>query len=228
MLSNQVFGKLELNSVRYSEYDVYEKDGAEWIAPSPTAEVLVNNQLEKPERLLLDALNTGRVLYMSEYADDFKREILLSFIRCYGLLTKDNAERLKWVGDLLAEIFTHFVGCKAPEKTDDPAVREHYAKLVSRYQLRDLAIGLEMPSTPDEDGFCNPVMVWYFNSLRQAIETTYIIALTNPDINLRMCKHCGAAFIADHGRSVFCSDRCRNQYNVYKHRANKKDAEFEK
>ena len=223
MLLSEVFGKAELNAVRYSEYDVYEKDGAEWVAPSPTAEILVNNTLEKPEELLLNALNTGRVLYMSEYPDDFKKEILLSFIRRYGLLTKDNAERIDWIKDLLAEIFTHFVGCKAPEKTDDPAVREHYAKLVSRYQLRDLAIGLEMPSTLDEDGHCNPVMVWYFNSLRQAIETLYIIALTRPEINLRMCKHCGAAFIAHHGRSEFCQDKCRNQYNVYKHRAMKKD-----
>jgi len=223
MILNEMFGKSNLNAIRYSKYDVYTKDGEEWVAPAPNAAIVSNIALDEPERLLLDALNTGRVQYVNDYPDEFKREILLSFVRCYGLLSKDNAERIDWIKALLTEFFTHFSTTKMCEYTDDPAVREGYAKLVSRYQLRDLAIGIEVSPIPDENGRCNPVLVWDFNSLRQAVETLYIMAITHPEINLRMCKHCGAAFIAHHGRSEFCGDRCRNQYNVYKWREREKE-----
>ncbi|HBT64618.1 MAG TPA: hypothetical protein DEB10_08170 [Ruminococcaceae bacterium] len=65
-------------------------------------------------------------------------------------------------------------------------------------------------------------MVWDFNSLKQMIETVYAVLVSKAETPLRMCKHCGKAFYATHGRSEFCDTKCRNQYNVYKFRAKEK------
>ena len=35
--------------------------------------------------------------------------------------------------------------------------------------------------------------------------------------------NCGKAFVAGRPNSVFCSGKCKNQYNVYKSRAKDKD-----
>ncbi len=47
--------------------------------------------------------------------------------------------------------------------------------------------------------------------------------LTDEKSSLKVCKHCGDAFVASRPNSVFCSSRCKNQYNVYKSRAKDKD-----
>jgi len=56
------------------------------------------------------------------------------------------------------------------------------------------------------------------------IETVYAVMVSQTDTTLRMCRHCGKAFIAAHGRSEFCETKCRNQFNVYKFRAKERAA----
>jgi hypothetical protein len=68
--------------------------------------------------------------------------------------------------------------------------------------------------------------VWDFHSLSLAIQMMFSFTLTDEGNPLRMCKHCQKAFIAGHPNAVFCSPRCKNQYNVYKSRG-KKDGEKE-
>ena len=50
--------------------------------------------------------------------------------------------------------------------------------------------------------------------------------LTDEKSSLKVCKHCGNAFAAGRLNSVFCSGRCKNQYNVYKSRAKHKDNNY--
>jgi hypothetical protein len=50
--------------------------------------------------------------------------------------------------------------------------------------------------------------------------------LTDETSSLKVCKHCGSAFVAGRPNSVFCSGRCKNQYNVYKSRAKDKAEDF--
>ena len=70
-----------------------------------------------------------------------------------------------------------------------------------------------------------PAIVWDFYSLLLTIQTLFGFALTDESRPLRLCKHCGLAFIAGHPNAEFCSLRCKNQYNVYKFRSkNKRDA----
>ena len=49
--------------------------------------------------------------------------------------------------------------------------------------------------------------------------------LTDSDCDMKLCKHCGSAFIASRKGNEFCAPKCKNQYNVYKTRAQKKKEE---
>ena len=63
-----------------------------------------------------------------------------------------------------------------------------------------------------------PTIVWEFNSLMLAIQMMFSFMLTDGTKPLRMCKHCKNTFAAGHHNAVFCSGRCKNQFNVYKSR----------
>ena len=67
-----------------------------------------------------------------------------------------------------------------------------------------------------------PKIVWDFHSLLLTIQTLIGFALTDEDNPLRICKHCSMAFIAKHPESLYCNEKCKNQYNVYKSRGKKK------
>lgn len=50
-----------------------------------------------------------------------------------------------------------------------------------------------------------------------AINTGVIFSfmLTDEKYSLKVCKHCGKVFLASRLNTVFCSGKCKNQYNVY-------------
>lgn len=68
-----------------------------------------------------------------------------------------------------------------------------------------------------------PTIVWDFQSLLLGIQMMFSFALTDEQKPLRACKHCQKAFIASRPGAVFCSPRCKNQYNVYKSRGKGKE-----
>ena len=68
-----------------------------------------------------------------------------------------------------------------------------------------------------------PVIVWNFHSLLVMIQMCFSFMLTDSDYDMKLCKHCGRAFIASRKGNEFCSPKCKNQYNVYKTRARKKE-----
>lgn len=68
-----------------------------------------------------------------------------------------------------------------------------------------------------------PTIVWDFHSLLLGVQMMFSFMLTDEKSTLRVCKHCGNAFIASRPNSVFCSGKCKNRYNVYKSRAKDKD-----
>jgi hypothetical protein len=70
-----------------------------------------------------------------------------------------------------------------------------------------------------------PTIVWDFYSLLLGTQMMFSFMLTDDAKPLRCCRHCQKVFMAGHPNAVFCSARCKNQYNVYKNRANKKDAD---
>ena len=69
-----------------------------------------------------------------------------------------------------------------------------------------------------------PTLVWDFHSLLLGIQMMLSFMLTDKNNPIRVCKKCSKFFVASRPSAVFCSPRCKNQYNVYKNREkNKKD-----
>ncbi len=68
----------------------------------------------------------------------------------------------------------------------------------------------------------SPVIVWDFHSLLVMVQMCFSFMLTDKDSDMRMCKHYKKAFIACWKGNEFCSQRCKNQFNVYKSRKKKK------
>ena len=58
-----------------------------------------------------------------------------------------------------------------------------------------------------------------FCSLISVINFTFANLLATEGSPLKICKHCGAPYYSENKKSEFCSEQCRNQYNVYKSRA---------
>ena len=69
-----------------------------------------------------------------------------------------------------------------------------------------------------------PTLVWDFHSLLLEIQMMFSFMLTDEKSSIKVCKHCGKAFIASRPNAEFCSPQCKNQYNVYKSRSKKMDA----
>ena len=67
----------------------------------------------------------------------------------------------------------------------------------------------------------HPTLVWDFNSLLLCVQMMFSFMLTDDNSSLKVCKHCGKAFVATRPNMEFCSPQCKNQYNVYKSRAKK-------
>lgn len=65
-------------------------------------------------------------------------------------------------------------------------------------------------------------MQYEFYSLIGVLNYTTANLLSSDGSPLKICKHCHKAFISQNKRSEFCSERCRNQFNVYKSRAKAK------
>ena len=64
-----------------------------------------------------------------------------------------------------------------------------------------------------------PTLVWNFGSLAIAVQMLFSLSLTDDKTPIRLCKHCTKAFIPSRPNALFCSSKCKNQYNVYKSRA---------
>ena len=72
-----------------------------------------------------------------------------------------------------------------------------------------------------------PSLVWDFHSLLLGIQMMLSFMLTDEHNPMRVCKKCSKFFVASRPSAVFCSPRCKNQYNVYKNRAKNKTDETE-
>lgn len=70
-----------------------------------------------------------------------------------------------------------------------------------------------------------PTIVWDFHSLLLGVQMMFYFMLTDEKFPLKVCKHCGNAFVAGRPNSVFCSSQCKNRYNVYKSRAKDKGSD---
>ncbi len=68
-------------------------------------------------------------------------------------------------------------------------------------------------------------IAWQFDSLKTAIETIYAFAITDENVILNRCVHCGDFFFARSNREKYCSPVCRNRENVRRSRMRSKKME---
>ncbi len=62
-------------------------------------------------------------------------------------------------------------------------------------------------------------MKYKFLTLIDVLNFTMANLLSADGSPLKICKHCHKAFISRNKCAEFCSEHCRNQFNVYKSRA---------
>ena len=131
------------------------------------------------------------------------------------VFSRNYAERTGWLFGVFSEFYTHFAATAAYHATDNPALQSRCADVVAGFSEYGLGFRMVMEG--------KPMLVWDFNSLKTVMETVYAFLVSDAGQPLRICKHCGTAFFAAHGRTEFCSGRCRNQFNVYKSRGKNRD-----
>lgn len=54
------------------------------------------------------------------------------------------------------------------------------------------------------------------------VQMSFSFMLTDKESDMRMCKHCKKAFVVSQKGNGFCSQKCKNQFNVYKSMEKKK------
>ena len=82
---NNLFQKTSSHWVKFSEYELREKDGILYLKPAPKAEPVVYDPLKDADNMVLDALNVG-MLQMNRAGADKVKSAVLDFVSKYGLL----------------------------------------------------------------------------------------------------------------------------------------------
>ena len=291
-----IFEHAKSNWVRYSEYELKEKDGILYIKPTDDAMPDIYNILKHKEDIVVEALNIGLLcMNRDKEKEAEQKEAIMGFISRYGLLglmttitttpsfmdyeivhfiknryikaeTMDTIEyisyfypfempqvekdglAMKWEisGDntmmALAMTFTD------RETAVNMSFQRNYAESYEwvKTQFLDWALLFTTASLYYENSFEDkdkelyqqmmtvfstnsptyhiklldkPTLVWNFGSLAIAAQMLLSLSMTDDKTPIRLCKHCTKAFIPTRPNALFCSSKCKNQYNVYKSRA---------
>lgn len=284
------------NWVKYSEYELKEKDGILYIKPTDDATPNIYNIIEKKEDIVVDALNVGLLCMSKDKEKEAEQQAaVMGFISRYGLLglmttitstpsfmdyevvhfiknrfikaeTMDTIEyiskfypfempdiakngvEMRWniSGDntmmALAMTFTD------RETAVNMSFQRTYAEPYEwvKTQFIDWALLFTTSTIYYENEFNDsekelyrqmmtvfnansptyhillldkPTLVWNFGSLAITVQMLFSLSLTDDKTPIRLCKHCAKAFIPSRPNALFCSSKCKNQYNVYKSRA---------
>lgn len=284
------------NWVKYSEYELKEKDGILYIKPTDDAMPNIYNIMENKEDIVVDALNVGLLCMSKDKEKEAEQQAaVMGFISRYGLLglmttitstpsfmdyevvhfiknrfikaeTMDTIEyiskfypfempdivknglEMRWniSGDntmmALAMTFTD------RETAVNMSFQRTYAEPYEwvKTQFIDWALLFTTSTIYYENEFNDsekelyrqmmtvfnansptyhillldkPTLVWNFGSLAIAVQMLFSLSLTDDKTPIRLCKHCAKAFIPSRPNALFCSSKCKNQYNVYKSRA---------
>jgi hypothetical protein len=88
---NELFKSTSSDWVKYSNYEIKESGGRKWITPAPDSIPMLYQPVHKPDTLVQDALNLGRLFCMKGYPDEYAELTLLGYCITYGLLGLMNA-----------------------------------------------------------------------------------------------------------------------------------------
>lgn len=134
------------------------------------------------------------------------------------------AERYDWLKSIFSSFAYNFNNTTAfYEKYDvmNDEEREFYSRCAGFFERISPTYYVELTD--------RPIIRWKSNSLLTMLRMIFALKLTDSKKSLRRCKHCRRAFICSRPNQVFCTEKCKNQYNVYNHRKKKKaETESEK
>lgn len=138
-----------------------------------------------------------------------KPKITKSFKLTDYIKSKNYSEPVTWIAEYIHELYEVLL-LSVKYKTEPEAVS---------YLLNDrLKTNIRYRLTVTD----RIQMQYEFHSLMGVLNFTMANLLSTDGTPLKICKHCQRAFISRNKRAEFCSERCRNQFNVYKSRAKAK------
>lgn len=138
-----------------------------------------------------------------------KPKVTKNFTLDTYLASKNYSEPITWIAEYIHELYEILL-LSVKYKTDPDAISfllNDRLKTNIRYRL----------TVTDRIQ-----MQYEFHSLMGILIYTMANLLSSDSSPLKICKHCQKAFISQNKRAEFCSERCRNQFNVYKSRAKSK------
>lgn len=179
------------------------------------AELPLNKNFYNHELVFIDnnIFTAGGVMSTENFENIFfsktKPKITTAFELDDYISSRNYSEPLTWIATYISELYEILL-LSEKYKTEPDAISfllNNKLKTNIRYSLT----------------VTDKIQMHYeFNSLMAVLNFTMANLLSAEGSPLKICKHCGKAFISENKRAEFCSERCRNQFNVYKSRAKAK------
>ena len=186
--------------MRYSEYEwKAAEDGTLFLTPTATAQPSIYDPLSEYQRIVLDAINIGRMESQKKTPQEIQKAIQQFAVK-YGLL------------GLMTALPTtpSFMDYEAVYLPKNHFIRE---ESMSTMDYLNLFFPFDKPDVVKR----GVESMWNISNDRVMMA----LAMTMTDKPIRICKHCLQTFVASRPSAIFCSPQCKNKYNVYKSRANK-------
>lgn len=158
------------------------------------------------------SINQPEMIAVAMVMQNKPQALLMSF-------QKEYAEPFDWIVQQLQDWAFTFMASFLYYQDKDVMPEEQLAL----YREGVKAYGGVAPTYHIELAKNGPQLVWDFHSLSLGIQMMLSFMLTDEKSPLKVCKHCGKVFVASRPDNVFCSPKCKNQYNVYKSREKKGD-----
>lgn len=179
------------------------------------AELPLNKDFYNHELVFIDnnIFMTGGIMSADAFEDLFfskaKPRITKSFSLDAYISSRNYSEPLNWIAEYIYELYDVLLLSEKYKNEPDAIsfLLNDKLKTNIRYSLT----------------VTDKIQMHYeFNSLMAVLNFTMANLLSAECSTLKTCKHCRKAFILENKRAEFCSERCRNQFNVYKSRAKTK------
>lgn len=131
------------------------------------------------------------------------------------VFSKGYSEQTKWILEYAVYLYTIFKAIETYYQEKIEQEKKADDIFIKSFKANNITCKIEMLKAP--------TLIWDFNSLKQAIDTMFLLNETTERKTVKMCKHCGKAFSSQNLKAEYCSSQCRNQANVYKSRAKNKE-----
>jgi len=153
-------------------------------------------------------------LFKAEDSPKFygKRPIVMDLI-----FSKFYCERLDWIMNFASMLSEHFRQLLVYRESKAP-LTDYVTILADSFKANKIGFTINQSD--------KTYISWEFDSLKTTIETIYAFAVTDKNILLSCCEHCGDFYIALSNREKYCGAGCRNRSNVQKSRLRKREGDL--